>query len=292
MIALNGQHSAGHVIPTHPQPDALPHNAVLQRIAFVPHTEAGQVVMEFPNPIRRRAVLVEETESHPITEGELLVASVISEVGEDLELLNKLRAWVEVANPTGSPPSQTLTLYGTQIVWASGRVAIVAQGDRFESVRKALIEVLYYEAELRNIENDLNERWHLLESDSPLAFEFNERSVRKRPQLAERFQQIIALRARLARVTPHVLCPHVHPPTLASQVGERIRERTRMPQRLEFLGEQVEVFERVYESCGQRASDFMLSRNSNTLEWVIIVLLAVQILLSTFDMMASTGTGN
>ena len=31
------------------------------------------------------------------------------------------------------------------------------------------------------------------------------------------------------------------------------------------LGEQIEVFERVYELCGQRASDFMLTRSGNLL---------------------------
>ncbi|MBA4191934.1 MAG: hypothetical protein C0467_28475 [Planctomycetaceae bacterium] len=290
MIAFNGLRSPALATPPDLPGISLPHAAVLERIAYVASAEAGQVVMEFPNPIGRRAVLI-GADSKPGMQADLLVASVVSEGGEDLELLNKLRDWVEVANPNGSPRSQTITLYGTQIVWAPGRVAIVAQSDRLESVRRALIEVLYYEAELRDIENDLNGRWSLLEADAPLAFEFDEKAVRKRSQLAQRFQQILGLRARLARVTPHVLCPHVHPPTLASQVGERLRERTRMPQRLEFLGEQVEVFEGVYESCGQRASDFMLSRSSNTLEWVIIVLLGVQLLFSAFEAMATTTTG-
>jgi uncharacterized Rmd1/YagE family protein len=166
---------------------------------------------------------------------------------------------------------------------------VVAKADRLVSVRAALIEVSAYEAELRALETTLGELWPQLEADAPLAFEFEERSVRKRSQLAKQFQQILSLRARVARITPHVLHPHVHPPTLASQVGERLRERTRMAARLEFLGGQIEVFERVYEACGQRASDFMLARTSHTLEWVIILLLLVQIILIGAEMVAKGG---
>ena len=90
-------------------------------------------------------------------------------------------------------------------------------------------------------------------------------------------------------MNPFVLSPHVHPPTLASQIAERLRERTRMHARLEILGEQLEVFENVYESCGQRASDFMLNRSSLKLEWIIIILLLTQIVIIVFEIMMAMG---
>ena len=62
-----------------------------------------------------------------------------------------------------------------------------------------------------------------------------------------------------------------------------------MVDRCEFLDEQIEVFEKVYDSCGQRASDFMLNRSSNMLEWIIIVLLSTQILLTGFEILTSLG---
>jgi uncharacterized Rmd1/YagE family protein len=72
-------------------------------------------------------------------------------------------------------------------------------------------------------------------------------------------------------------------------VAERFRDRTRVTHRHESLDEQLQVFERVYESCGQRASDFMLTRSGNTLEWIIILLLAGQTLLLVFDILSNTG---
>jgi hypothetical protein len=175
------------------------------------------------------------------------------------------------------------------VFWARGCVALVAPPERRAAVRRALLEFAHVEAELRAIETDLGARWPELEADAPLAFEFDEGAARKKQQLAQRFLQVLALRARLARITPQVLCPHVHPPTLASQIGERLRERTRVAQRLEFAGGQLEVFERVYEQCGQRASDFGLARTGHTLEWIIIVLLFAQIVLVSVELMAALG---
>jgi len=53
------------------------------------------------------------------------------------------------------------------------------------------------------------------------------------------------------------------------------------------LGGQLDLFERVYELCGHRASEFTLSRKSLTLEWVIIVLLGAQTILVIIDMLAN-----
>ena len=50
---------------------------------------------------------------------------------------------------------------------------------------------------LRFIEREIGERWHELETDSPLAFGFNEKALQRREELGRRFQQALAVRARL-----------------------------------------------------------------------------------------------
>ena len=62
-----------------------------------------------------------------------------------------------------------------------------------------------------------------------------------------------------------------------------------MLHRLDFLGQQLEVFEKTYDSCGQRASDFMQSRTGHLLELIIIVLLLTQIILWGFEILTRTG---
>ena len=205
------------------------------------------------------------------------------------EIFRQYRDWVESASPGTVSPVILVTLPGARIFWAPGRAVAVASPGRAGVVRAALLEFVRTEDELRGIETELTELWPQLEADSPLAFEFAERSVRGRRHLARRFARVISLRAGLARLTPRILLPHAHPPTLAGQVGERLRDRSRLAQRLEFLEGQLEVFERVYDACAQRSSDFMLARRSHALEWVIIVLLLSQIILVGVEMMSAAG---
>lgn len=274
----------------------LPPGSAIRRIAFVAaHTAAPEVLLELPAPIQRRAILVHgDPDRSEATAGDLSVLTIPVEhretlPGTECDLLVSMRKWVDAASHVDASPSLTMTFQGAHVCWTQGRLAILAPPGRLEAVQKALIEVSFFEAELRDIERTLGEVWPHLEADMPHAFEFEVRSISKRKQLSQRFQQILLIRARLARIGPHIHCPHLHPPTLASQIGERLRERTRMLHRHESLGEQIEVFERVYEMCGQRASDFMLARTGHTLEWIIIVLLLTQLLLSGFELLTNMG---
>lgn len=283
--------------PQHSLAD-FPPGTEIQQIAFIATAKNGKTsdnrrtLCEFPPPIQRRAAIVSPGDEQPV---DLLILAVPSfpavdnsQASPEAEvLLTQLRIWVEAAALAGQPPSHLMTLQGAQVFWNQGRLAILAPVERWETIRTALIEAVFYEAELREIEQTLGTAWPQLEADAPLAFEFDDRSLKKRKVLQQRFQQVLLLRARLARIAPQVHCPHVHPPTLASQVGERFRERMRLAHRHEILDEQIEVFEKIYEACGQRASDFVQTRSSNMLEWVIIVLLVTQLLLGGFEVLTS-----
>lgn len=285
-------------------PGGLPAGAELLRVAYLPQLAGGEAVLcEFSAPFRLHAVRVTDAAPGGAAAGrsaptaELSVLTIPTEMHDDVELLARARRWVEQPGAGGAPrsggppePSQMSSLQAAQICWAPGRFAILAPDDRLIAVRNAVLEVAYFEHELREIERQLGADWPALEADIPQAFAADEQTLARRRTLRERFERVLLLRARLARIAPFLLAPHVYPPTLASQIGERLRERTRVHQRIECLREQLEVFERVYEMCGQRSSDFVLTRSSNTLEWVIIILLLAQILLSLFDMLPAVAT--
>lgn len=271
-------------------PLGLPAGSEIQNVAFVAEKKPGQkVLLELPPAIQRFAIAVEvdaasKENAQPI---DLQILSIMAENHQDVELQSLARDWVVNGSINSGSQLQVMTLQGAQVFWSAGRVAVIAPADRLNLIRKALIEASWYEQELRDIEQKLAAAWPQMEADMPLAFTFDERSLNKHTQLQQRFQQIKLIQARLARLGPHVNCPHLHPPTLASQVSERFRERNQMIHRHEFLEEQVEVFEDVYDSCGQRASDFIESRKGQMLEWVIIVLLTTQLLLWVFELLTS-----
>lgn len=280
----------------------LPEGAVLQRIAFTDKPLAGQeVLLSFLPPINQYAVILGNDAASIEAQKEVLTLLVIpispsatdvQSQGSPNERLGQVQHWVEASEGSNATAAQWMTFQGTQICWTPHRCAILGAPERLESLRLAVVEVYYYESELRRIERALGESWPAMETDIPLAYEFHENSLGKQKSLQQRFQQVAMLRARLARLGPFVYSPHLHPPTLASQIAERFRERTRMMHRHEFLGEQLEVFEHVYEMCGQRSSDFKLARTGHMLEWTIILLLVAQLLLSAFESITSLAPSN
>lgn len=259
----------------------------LLALAFVEDAQGQRVMMSFDEPRPCYAVAVESSSQAPGVVPELFISSWVASTDNEPESLSAAQHWHWEAQKPGA--SIYIALQGAQIFWTTGKIAIVSSEEKLPVVQKSLIEVAYYEMELTRLERHLHTLWQQLEQDSPQAFEVNEQSVAKKEELFQHFQQILLLRARLARITPAILSPHIYPPTLASQINERIRERTRMPQRLEFLSDQLEVFERLYEMCSQRASEYVIARRGNNLEWIIIVLLLFQTLFSLYEIMTRLG---
>ncbi len=280
--------------------------ARVQHILFAAEVLEGQkVVHELPLAVRQKAILIDSgpgsasavslgaissSDCSPTSRAQLQILTIPSTGLEDPQVLAAARLWVELDELGHERRCLPLILQGAQIFWAPGRTAVIAPSDRLEAVRGAIIEFCYFEAELRSIEDEIGQNWPQLELDTPLAFEFRVQAVATRKQLMQRFQQVISMRVRLARMAPHIECPPIYPPTLASQIGERLREKTRLADRLQFTREQTEVFEKIYEMCGQRASDFMSNRTSHSLEWVIILLLATETILLAVDFLSSART--
>ncbi|HEX8912009.1 MAG TPA: hypothetical protein VF796_06585 [Humisphaera sp.] len=241
----------------------------------------GAALLSLPAPILRDAV-----PSANGKDADLTVLAIPAGEPEPADLSARAQAWVAPGGPE-TPGYHFVALHGAQVHWCLPRVAVVAPADRVESVVKAALEAAYLEQELAGVEAGLAEVWPDVEADAPLAFEVRPRDLARRPQLAARFQQLVRLRSRLAKVMPRLLVPQVYPPTLPSQVLERFRERLGTSYRVEALNVQFELFERVYEGCGQRTSDVALARKGLTLEWLIIVLLAVQTFLTVFEILTN-----
>jgi len=206
--------------------------------------------------------------------------------GLTAELLGRATSWVAAATPGGDPPL-VVPLYGTHVIWSPRRAVALGPADRLAAMQTAVNEFADREAELRDVERRIAAGLEHVDADAALAFTFDEQSLPRRRELAARFTDAVSLRRRLAVLAPVLQRPALHPPTLASQLGERLRDRSRVVERLEHAVEQADLLERVYAGCGDRVSDYLSSRRHATLEWVIILLLAVEVVLITVDLLAT-----
>ena len=277
------------MLPHYSAPGQFPAGSAIQHIAFISTPGANQLVLlELPPPSDRFAVLVTRPQglaTEPERNGLTLLRIPTTDL-DDVNLLTAVQAWLH-AVPGSKTPIHMMTLQGSQIFWTERYVAVLANAERLDAVCLAVVEVFFYHAELLEVETGMAGAWNGIEADLPLAYEFAQPSMRHRKELQRRYQQVLSMRVRLARIAPHVYSPHVFPATLASQVRERLKERNRMTHRHEFLTDQLEFSQQLYDSCSQRANDFMLTRSSNTLEYVIIVLLLAQLLLHMFEILGT-----
>jgi hypothetical protein len=180
-----------------------------------------------------------------------------------------------------------LQLYGVDLVWSPGRAAAVSAEERFETIITAVRDFTETEATLTAIEEGISAAWPHYEQDLPLAFGFSETTAALRDGLRDRYGRIMSLAGQLARISRRIHDPAPQPPTLAGQIGERLRERLRLADREEAADGCLEVLTSHYEACGQRASDFTISRRESLLSWTIIILLAVETILLAVDLLSS-----
>ena len=190
------------------------------------------------------------------------------------------------AGLTAAAAVTVVPLYGTHMVWSPRRAAIIGPPERLPQMRAAVVEFAGHDAELRDVESRITEALAHVDADAPLAFHFDERALPRRGDLAARFSQAVSLRRRLAMLAPAVQQPAPQPPTLAGQLGERLRDRTRIVERLESAVDQAELLERVYFACADRVGDYAVSRRHAILEWVIILLLAAELMLLVVGLLA------
>ncbi|MGA1618331.1 MAG: hypothetical protein ACO37F_07420 [Pirellulales bacterium] len=216
--------------------------------------------------------------------GDLLLVPVVEADGATL--MPPLLAWVEQA---ASVPPTVLELYGTIVIWTPGRVAVASAADRLPRATAAVNEFTATVGELVAIEEAIAGLWADYEADLSCGFVVAAADASRLPELAERYRQSMSLAGRLARLSPRIHRPPEHPPTLAGQLGERLRDRCRLADREEFADDQLETIIRLYEGCGQRASDRMLAQREHVLTWVIVLLLAAETVLLLVDLLAAAG---
>ncbi len=267
-------------------PSALS-DAIRCHVRFVEQAGRDQsVLLEFADPVPAKAVRggVEAAEVADLAPAlDLLVLH--GEPTEQPEAAEALFRWV--AGDDGSTVPLTITLHGTLLVWKPGRAALLAPAERADALVRAVVEFAYYEAQLAAIERDTAAGWPRLEADTPLAFEVKTTDSKRLAAAGARLQWLLGVRMKHARLVPHLVRPPIYLATLAHQLGERLRERARVEDRLEALTAQLEVYDRVYDLCATRISEHRTSKRELTLEWIIICLLAADTILLVIEVFLS-----
>jgi hypothetical protein len=269
---------------------------ILRRIRFVENAAEGkEAILAFSDPTPRLAVCFDNGQGTPDTgygapAADGIDVLTMTESPKDQTVRNdELLKWVAEPALPGAAPPIVITVHGAQIIWGFGRAAVLAAPDRVEMYFLATVEFCYYENELRKLECETADGWAALQADTPLAHDVSRYDAERFEAIAVRTEQTLGRRIRLARLSPHLSRARTHLSPLANQLTERLREKTSVEERIESLGGQLDVCERILECSSQRISDYKSARQSHILEWVIIVLLATETLLLLISVLSTLG---
>ncbi len=201
--------------------------------------------------------------------------------------------WVDAAGASGDavpraagPRPVSVPLYGCHVVWSPRRAAVMGPPGRLADLRAALAEFAGCEAELRDAERRAATLLDGIDADAAVAFAIDVWPAGRRDGLTARYREAVSIRRQLALLAAAVHAPPVHPPTLAAQLSERLRDRTRLSERHEHAVDKADLAERVTEACGSRAAELAIARRQLALEWAIIVLLVAQTALLMVELLA------
>ncbi len=203
-------------------------------------------------------------------------------------IVGTMREWVSVV-PSAQPPV-VVPLYDCHVVWTPGRAAVAGPPDRVATLERAAVDFARQEAELRDAERRSVALMDAIDIDTAGVAEIDAISREQRTTLTTRYRVAVALSRGLSLVAPAMRAPPVHPPTLASQLGERLRDRTRLVERHELVTDRAEFVERVAEFWAGRAVELGVAKQQTGLEWAIVVLLVVQTALLVVDLLAQRGS--
>ncbi len=200
---------------------------------------------------------------------------------------NDCIAWINTGQSCDKPI--VLELYGTLVVWTQIRMVLVTAPRHFKKAEQAILDFTTTAFEVGAIEHALPSAWEHYEKDLPNGFLFHDSDKESAAALAHRYKQAMSLAGKLSKLSPRIHLAPEHPPTLAGQLGERLRDRSRLVDREEFASEQLDTIIRLYETTGQRVSEYVLAQREYVLIWAIVFLLTAEIVLLLVDLVSTAG---
>ena len=230
---------------------------------------------------------VAEVRFPSISETQVIEFLKISTEEPSESYLNECLDWIKASQSYDRPI--ILELYGTLVIWTPTQMALVTAPRHFKKAEHAVLDFTTTAFELGAIEQALPSAWEHYENDIPNGFSFYNPDRESAAALAQRYKQTMSLAGRLSRLSPHIHLAPEHPPTLAGQLGERLRDRSRLVDREEFASEQIDTIIRLYETAGQRVSEHALAQREYVLIWMIVFLLAAEIILLLVDLLSTAG---
>lgn len=178
-----------------------------------------------------------------------------------------------------------LALQSDRILWRPGRALVIGAAADFDTYLQALASFAFYEAELRRLETDVGGWWPLAQKDIPLTHRVDGRALYRWNHVAKMTEMVALARFRHVALDDALERGPEALPGLARRLLMELAARTDASHRLACLDERVDVLADLYELANDRLSEFSYFRREYVLEFLIIGVLALEVLLLLYEIL-------
>jgi hypothetical protein len=178
-----------------------------------------------------------------------------------------------------------LTLQSERILWRPGHALVIGGSGDFDAYLKGLASFALYESELRRLEQDLLAWWPLAQKDVPLTHRVDGRALHRWRHVARMTEAVTD--ARFRHVAIEACLERAPEPLegLARRLFTELALRIDATHRLERLDDRIDVLADLYELANDRLSEFSYFRREYLLEFLIIGVLALEVLLLLYEIL-------
>lgn len=222
------------------------------------------------------------------TRFDLLVLPLAAET--DRGMVEEATRWITgLAAPDDGPI--TVRAEGAELSWCpQGALLRTREADA-----PALVEVIVAFSRhvygVRQLELAIGGGWSWLESDRRLAFDVTARDLGEANAIGERMTAAFGRRIQFVQLAPALGATPLQWNDTACALWDQLHDACAIDDRLEAIDSQLEVAEHIYEMASQRLGEFRAAHSEQRLEWLIIGLLAVEVVMLLLDLLGVRAGG-
>ncbi|WP_157369366.1 hypothetical protein [Zavarzinella formosa] len=192
--------------------------------------------------------------------------------------------WLAAPDHPEAVPSITATVENQTIHWRPGRAIIVGKPNAQGDALAALLEFAFYEGRFRELEAALESRHAGAAVDVEHAYRIKNRELEQK--FGESIESLYSLRLVFVKIEPHLSRTPRRLSVTSRRLMARLLRRADLEGRLEDFNTLLETCEDLYEGGSDRIADYRWYRNGHRLEVGIIVLLVMEVVLMTLELIS------
>lgn len=258
---------------------------VIKRIRFLERSISGEKIRRrFTDPriclaIEETAGLSELPTETPDSDAVDHIVAVCVHPEAESEWESIGASWLTPREHGDAAQVASVKWNGVAISWLPGRAVIIARGDGREDALAALTDFAFHEAELRRLEQSLQEKERGADADVVRAHRVRFQDRKHWQRIAETTQHLAQLRLTFAKLRPKLIkAPRSLNPN-ARRLIARLFHAADVTARLQSLDGRLETCQRMYEAANDRIARFRWHLTGWLLQSGILALLFVGVLL-------------